>query len=105
MNKKDLYLFITDIEALYNDVNDKDIKLHLCKEFQNIKEKHIVKNARSKQNTYEEVEKMLYNNRRETPEVVSINIEEFKAQSQPAWDVFKTSQIGMFHFALKQDVF
>ena len=57
MNKKELDLFITDIEALHEKVDDENIKNELCTEFQNIKKKHIVKNAGSKLNTYEEVEK------------------------------------------------
>ena len=80
MNKKELNLFITDIEALHEKVDDENIKSYLCTEFENIKKKHILKNAGSRLNIYKEVEKMLYNNRRETPEVVPINIKEFKEQ-------------------------
>ena len=69
-----------DIENLHKKVNDENIKNELCAGFQNIKEKHLQEKEKSKHNVYEEVQKMMYDKRRETSEVIPINLQEFKTQ-------------------------
>ena len=59
-----------DIEKLLKSVNDENIKNDLCAGLQEKEKK--------KTNVYEEVQKMMYDNRRETAEVIPIDIEEFK---------------------------
>ena len=79
MNKKKLNGFIMDIEALHKSVEDKVIKEHLCIEFEKIKKKHLHEKEKPKLNLYDEVEKMMYENRRERVEVIPVNMEEFGA--------------------------
>ena len=78
MSKQNINSFIIDIEKLINSVNDKDIKEHLSKEFENLKERHFPEKEKKKINVYEEIKKLMYDNRGETAEVVPIDMEEFK---------------------------
>ena len=68
-----------DIEKLLKSVNDENIKNELCAGFQNIKGNHLQEKEKSKLNLYDEVQKMMYNNRRERVEVIPVNVEEFRA--------------------------
>ena len=79
MNKQKLNAFIIDVDNLHKAVNDNDIKNHLCTEFQRIKKKHIAEKEKSKPNVYDEVEKIMYNSRKEKAEVITVNMDEYKA--------------------------
>ena len=98
MNKKELDLFIMDIEALHEKVNDGNIKNELSTEFQNIKKKHLPEKVKSKQNVYEETQKMLYNNRGESAESVAVDIEKFKTKCN---DTVRVERIKLVNQKLK----
>ena len=93
MNKKELHLFITDIEALHEKVKDKDTRNELNIKFTSIKEEHI-KKEKSKQNVHEETQKMLYNSRGESVEVVAVDIEEFKRECNDTTRVERITQVN-----------
>ena len=69
-----------DMEKMLESVNDKDIKDHLSAEFKIIKEKYLQQKEKQKLDIYEEVKKMMYDSRRETSEVVQVNLQEFETQ-------------------------
>ena len=80
MNKQKFSSFIMDIEKMHGEVSDDAIKLQLSNEFKIIKEKHFPKKETNKHNIYEDVKKALYNNIRETVEVVPVDVVEFKSK-------------------------
>ena len=77
-------------------MDDNDIKNHLCTGFETIKKKHIPEKA--KPNIYTEVEKMLYSNRREKTEVITVNMDEYKA---PCDDNTRVQRIDSVNQKLK----
>ena len=98
MNKKKLNTFITDIEKMHEKVSDAEIKSELCKEFERIKEKHFPRKETTRQNVYEKVEKLMYNSRGETTEVVPIDIENFKSKCE---DNVRVERIRLVNQKLK----
>jgi len=78
MNQEKLNLFLKDVERMHQEIGDENVKSHICKEFKNIKEKYIVKKEKSKKNIFEEVEKKMKSSQGETPELILIDVDEFK---------------------------